>query len=368
MEIKFNNLKKQMDVVRPVTLEKINKLFDQSDYILGGEVNRFEWDWRRFVGTDYAIGVSSGTSAITLCIDALVRSDKKTLIITQNNTYIATLFGIINGLRSDLYHIHICDCDGFGQLNLVQLEEYLEKNRHLYVDCIIVPVHMYGGCVDAMTLQDLKLKYNFRILEDSAQAHGTISNLDTMTGSIGDLAAFSFYPGKNLGACGDAGAITTNSKYLYEHIINLRNLGGKTKYKHKYLGYNSRLDTIQAIILREKLKYLKQWNIARNNIAQIYQQELKINIKPSYCHYHTYHLFPYYTTRYNQLLDSKKIQYGRHYPETIFDIVSKYNWNINISFSLLVSSQNQKNHVTLPIHPFMTDDEVYQVCYQIKEI
>jgi dTDP-4-amino-4,6-dideoxygalactose transaminase len=367
--IKFNDLSKQFQYIEDSVRSRLDNLFKNSDYILGNDVRIFEENFAAYTGTKYTLGVSSGTDAITLGVESLVDPNKSTLIITQANTYIATIFGILNGLHNDSYSLQIIDCDDYGQMNMEQLEKCLNANRHRYQTCIVVPVHMFGGCVDVETLLILKDKYRFMILEDSAQAHGTITSTGLKTGSIGDVAAFSFYPGKNLGACGDAGAITTNNSTIYHTINKLRNMGCSSKYRHTMPGHNMRLDSIQAIILDEKLKKLDSWNSKRNIIADIYFQRLHYNIRPPYCSYHTYHLFPWYTNNPQQYLNNANIQFGQHYPHTVnSQILSHPHLRYsNIYINRTPIAEKNTQHITLPIHPYMTTEEANIVCDKLSE-
>ena len=366
MVVQFNNLKKQFDAVEDKVRSRIDNLFNTSQYILGEDVKLFENNWSNFIGCKYSIGVGSGTDAITLGIDTLVNPLKSTLIITQANTYIATIFGIINGLFNDNYTLHIIDCDIYGQISVEQLEWTLSKYRNDYQECVVVPVHMFGSCADMKSILELKEKYGFKILEDSAQAHGTITE-SGVAGNIGDIGAFSFYPGKNLGACGDGGMISTNSEDIYNRINRTRNLGSIFKHIHSAPGYNSRLDTIQAIILDEKLELLDEWNWLRRCIATTYFDLLHNtttdNGCPSYCKYHTYHLLPYYTDDVKKLLSSNEVQFGQHYPHTVKYQLSKYKDNRyrNIVVNEIPIAEKLTQHITLPIHPYLSYSEIKRV-------
>ena len=369
MSIKFNDLQAQWNCIANMVHTRMARLFRSSQYILGDDVKTFENNWAKYIGCNYAISVNSGTDAITLSIEALVDPKKNTLIITQDNTYIATIFGIINGLYNDNYTLHIIDCDKYGQINIDRLIDCLKKHRHAYDDCIVVPVHMYGACCDAETLIYLQDRYDFKILEDSAQAHGTITNFnDRKTGNIGNVAAFSFYPGKNLGACGDAGIITTNDSELYEQISRIGNMGSKFKHVHSIPGRNSRLDTMQAIILDEKLKLLDLWNWNRQNHAAYYDSLLQYgidNLCPDYCKYHTYHLYHYPTQNPEDYFKTVNgIQFGQHYKYTVKHTIGQYRHirYKNISCDETPNAKALTQRITLPMHPFLADAEIEHVC------
>lgn len=361
MVVKFNDLKKQYDAVKNFVEPRITELHKSSSYILGKDVEIFEKNWAKYIGCKYCVGLSSGTDAITLAADSLIEG--RTLFITQANTYIATILGLLNTASN--IAIDIIDCDLYGQINIDWLEIVLDSSKYEFDTIVVVPVHMYGACADVYSIHNLQQEYNFKILEDSAQAHGTVTNTGLKTGNIGDVAAFSFYPGKNLGACGDAGCITTNNKEIYERILKTRNMGSLVKYEHELPGFNARLDSIQAIILDEKLKLLNCWNSRRTEIAEIYSSELKRTYHPLYCQYNSYHLFPYFTNIPQKYLQNKDIQFGQHYPLSIPQALEKYpsrRYDCVEVHKTPVADNFAKNHITLPIHPYMTNKEVEYVC------
>jgi len=370
MHIKFNDLNKQFLAIKDSFYERLERLTETSQYILGQDVVSFEKNFAKYINVKHCIGVNSGTDALTLAAKALMIPN--TLFIIQANTFIATIYSIINAIQDDKSHIQLIDCDFYGQMSPINLMECIAKNRNKYSKIIVVPVHMYGGCADMKTLLDIARIYNVDILEDSAQAHGTVSNMELKTGSIGNISAFSFYPGKNLGALGDAGCITTNDTDLYEKIIKIRNIGSNQKYYHTYPGYNSRLDSIQAIVLDEKLKHLDEWNKKRNQIAKQYYEVLSNGIaynKSEHCQYHTYHLFLAYNLNKIQLLNNN-IEFGRHYLFSTYELIkedSKARKYVIFDESNFENTDYiTKNHITLPIHPYMEDNEIEYVCNKIS--
>lgn len=252
-------------------------------YILGKQVATFEGAFAQYCGIKHCIGVASGLDALMLalrCYDFPARSE----VLVPSNTYIATILSILQcGLKPVLVEpdIHTYNIDP------LRMEEKITKNT-----CAIMVVHLYGKSCDMGSIMALADKYALPVIEDCAQAHGAMFKGQKVgTFAIG---AFSFYPTKNLGALGDAGAITTNDPEKNELFRALRNYGSKIKYQNDYIGYNSRLDEIQAALLSVKLKYLDQINLHKRNLAAIYLKELKDDfIKPSVSpdYFDVYHIF-----------------------------------------------------------------------------
>lgn len=369
MKILFNNLKAQNDPLKPAFLAKVEALLEKGDYILGGEVNEFEERFARFVGAKYAVGVSSGTDAVRLAIESVIEADN-TLIITQANTFIATV--IAANQASCKAQICLVDIDDYYQMDMDDLESRLEEASVEYRDIIVIPVSMYGHTFDKRRLQELKNKYNFKVIEDSSQAHGSKFFDGKYSGSFGDVSAFSLYPGKNLGGIGDGGVLTTNSEETKNKLLALRNYGSVIKYEHPVIGYNNRLDTIQAAFLNEKIKVIHQYNDTRANIAKIYHNEIKhkdiVNFQNAdYCKKNTYHIYPIRTDNRQKLIDylsDKQIQTGIHYPIPIEQTGA---------FEIMFAGFNNKKTrdfsqklVSLPIHPFMTEQEASYVVEAIN--
>lgn len=252
-------------------------------YILGKQVATFEGAFAQYCGIKHCIGVASGLDALMLalrCYDFPARSE----VLVPSNTYIATILSILQcGLKPVLVEpdIHTYNIDP------LRMEEKITKNT-----CAIMVVHLYGKSCDMGSIMALADKYALPVIEDCAQAHGAMFK-GQKVGTFG-IGAFSFYPTKNLGALGDAGAITTNDPEKNELFRALRNYGSKIKYQNDYIGYNSRLDEIQAALLSVKLKYLDQINLHKRNLAAIYLKELKDDfIKPSVSpdYFDVYHIF-----------------------------------------------------------------------------
>lgn len=365
--IKFNDLGKQWEVISEKTLDRLNNLFNNSSYINGPDVKIFEENFANYIGTNYAIGVSNGTDAIKLSVEALELKGKVGVIIPAN-TFIATLLGVEMAIPHADFQL--IDCDDYYQIDTNKLEDVLIGKRNKWDHCLILPVHLYGHSANILEIVKLSDKYNCTIIEDSSQAHGTLSEEGIKVGNYGLLSAFSLYPGKNLGAAGDAGIITTNDKNLYDKLKMLQNWGSRKKYYYDMKGYNNRLDSIQAIILDEKLKYLDEWNEHRNKVAKWYEEYITVNIvKPktaNYCKYNTYHVYPILVQerdKFIKYLNGNDIQNVIHYPIPI-EQTSIYSY---MGFNNEKTRYFSKRLVSLPIHPFMSEEEVQYVSKKINE-
>lgn len=253
-------------------------------YILGNNVKNFEQKYASFIGSEYCIGVASGLDALSLSIrsfDFPVDSE----VIVPSNTYIATILSIVqNGLTPILVEPDI----NTYNINPNKIEEKITSKT-----CAIMVVHLYGKCCQMDRIMEISRKKNLRVIEDCAQSHGAKFK-GQVSGSFGDFGAHSFYPTKNLGALGDAGAVTTNDTILAEKISALRNYGSKIKYMNDYVGYNSRLDEIQAGFLSVKLNALNDINEHKRQLATIYLGGLKSNFIKPVTHedyYDVYHIF-----------------------------------------------------------------------------
>jgi dTDP-4-amino-4,6-dideoxygalactose transaminase len=364
VKVPFNNLNLQWKEIKEATLFQIERLFDESSFILGPDVGLFEFNFSNWIGTEHAIGVSSGTDALKVA--ALSLDLKGTVgVVTQANTFIATVLGVEDAIPGA--EIVLIDCDQYHQIDTEKLEETLRGSREKWDNCIIVPVHLYGHPSNISEVVKLSKKYDCKIIEDASQAHGSKSN-NQIVGTFGDAAAFSLYPGKNLGAAGDAGIVTTNCDKIAEKIKLIRNWGSKRKYYYERKGFNNRLDSIQAIVLNEKLKNIDRWNDQRQNVANFYMSHINNEMihlprVAPYCSYHTWHVFCIRTDsekRDNLILHLNNLGIGTniHYPIPI-ELTSPYQ-------SLDVYSPNTRKFasemVSIPMHPFISEDQANWVC------
>lgn len=245
--------------------DAISKVIQDADFILGREVRLFEEEFAEFCDSSYAVGVDSGTSALELALRAfdIGPGDE---VITAANSFIASALGISHAGAKPV----LVDVDPFTYtLDVKALERAITRRTKA-----IIPVHLYGHPAHMGPIRQLADRHGLVVIEDACQAHGA-SYKGKRVGSLGHAAAFSFYPGKNLGAYGDGGMVVTKDRKIADRLEMLRNYGQKEKYKHLFRGYNRRLDTMQAAILRVKLKYLEKWNAARRWNAKLYQKHLE---------------------------------------------------------------------------------------------
>lgn len=279
-------------------------------FILGDSVKKFEQNFADFNDTKYCIGVASGLDALILSLKAL-DFPKGSEVIVPSNTYIATILAILNeGLIPVLVEPKI---ETYNIDPSLIAKAITDKTKAIMV------VHLYGKACEMTEICNIAEKYSLNIIEDCAQAHGASIN-GKKVGSFGDFGAFSFYPTKNLGAIGDAGAITTNDKILYEKVLALRNYGSEKKYYNKYIGVNSRLDEIQAKVLDIKLKKLNLITEHKRKLASIYNDLLTEKVKKPILqdnYFDVFHIYNICTSRRDELKEyllSKGIKTEIHYP------------------------------------------------------
>jgi dTDP-4-amino-4,6-dideoxygalactose transaminase len=264
MSVPFVDLPAQMDSIRPEIDDAVKGVLDSAHYILGEEVAAFEREFADYCGVLECVGVDSGLSALELPLRAwgIGVGDE---VITAANTFIAT----ITAIRSVGATAVLVEADPRTYLlDTAAVEAAITPRTRA-----IIPVHLYGQTADIAPLSELAVRYHLLLLEDACQAHGARYH-GRRAGSLGHAAAFSFYPGKNLGGAGDGGAVTTDDPELAERIRMLRNYGARVKYHHEIMGYNRRLDSMQAAILRVKLRHLDRWNAARRAVAATYAERL----------------------------------------------------------------------------------------------
>ena len=360
MKIAFNDLSAQWNIIKKECLKEFDSLFQKSDFILGEKVKGFENNFSNYIGTKYATGTSNGTDALKLSAQSL-NIEGSTCVLIPANTFIATILGVEQALPNAEFVL--IDCDEYYQINTDEIECFLNEHRHLYTNIVIVPVHLYGYSCDMDRICQLSHDYDCIIIEDASQSHGTLWK-NKCVGTFGDVSAFSLYPGKNLGAAGDAGIITTNDETIYNKLQKLRNFGSVKKHKHEIRGGNHRLDTIQAIILNQKIKYIESWNDQRRSIVKKYEENIineKITLPktPKGC-LPTHHIYPIRTINRDglaQYLHSNQIEYGIHYPVCIEEMdMYKHLYKPND-----ISIKYSKEMISIPIHPFMKEQEINYV-------
>lgn len=367
--IEFLDLKKINQKYKLELQQAIERVIDSGWYILGREVENFEQQFANYCGSKFCIGVANGLDALILIIEGYKKlgifQDYDEIIVPAN-TYIASILAIS---RANLTPILVEPNPETYNIDPKLIEEKITNKTKA-----IMAVHLYGRCAEIDKINEIAKKYNLKIIEDSAQAHGAIYDIkkNKKTGNLGDAAGFSFYPGKNLGALGDGGAITTNDDDLANIIKILRNYGSQKKYHNIYKGVNSRLDEIQAAILSVKLKYLDEENQQRREIAKIYDAKIenpKI-IKPRYPFHnemsHVWHLYTAQTENRDLLqeyLKKQQIQTVIHYP------VAPHHQNAYCEFinkKLAITEKIHQTIISLPIYPGVDFDEIEKVINSVN--
>jgi dTDP-4-amino-4,6-dideoxygalactose transaminase len=343
----FLDLKNLNFQYRKELIEACQKVIDSGWYIHGEENKNFEKEFASYCGTKYAIGTANGLDALILILRAykeLKILKEKDEIIVPSNTYIASILAITENKLSPV--LVEPDINSY-LLNPDKIEEKITSKTKA-----LLPVHLYGQTCEMDKINKIAEKYNIKIIEDAAQAHGSYFK-NKKAGNLGDAAGFSFYPGKNLGALGDAGAVTTNDKKLAETIRALGNYGSHQKYENLYKGINSRLDEIQAAMLRVKLKYIDKEIEKRREIAAYYLKNIKnkdiILPKIRKVNNHVWHVFAIRTKKREKLknyLAENGVQTLIHYPIPPHKQKAFIEWN-NEKYP--VSEQIHQEILSLPI-------------------
>jgi dTDP-4-amino-4,6-dideoxygalactose transaminase len=381
--IKFLDLKKINESFEPELSEALKRVFESGWYLLGDEVKSFEEEYARFIGSKHCIGVANGLDALRLILRSYIEMGlmgEGDEIIAPANTYIASILAITeNRLVPVLVEPDICTYN----IDISLVEQHITHRTRA-----IMVVHLYGQACWSSGLEELALKYNLKVIEDNAQAAGAMiaqgselrvqrkkKSALSRTGSFGDASGHSFYPGKNLGSLGDAGAVTTDNDELAEVIRTVANYGSKVKYHNRYKGLNSRLDEIQAAVLRVKLKRLDADNHRRHIIAQYYIDNITHPdiILPS-SHYnpapsvlcpvplnHVWHLFVVRhpdRDRLQAYFSENGIQTLTHYPIPIHKQLAYIEYN-SLYFPITEKICNEV--LSLPISQLIDEQEVFKI-------
>jgi len=358
--IDFENLyKSNRDYIKELENAAI-RVINSGWYVLGDEVKQFEKEFAEYLGVKYCIGVASGLDALILSIEAL-SFPKNSDILVASNTYIATILAIIKAGHNPVL---VEPDEKTFNIDPKKLETSITSKTKA-----ICVTHLFGKCCRMDEINFFADKHNLEIIEDCAQAHGAKLK-DQLAGTFGKAGCFSFYPTKNLGGLGDAGAIATNDENLYDKLLHLRNYGSKVKYKNEYLGSNSRLDEIQAAFLRVKLKHLNNMISHKRYLSQIYFDLLPDWLKlPSrkYDEYDVFHIFCVRTNNRDSLrkwLEQNQIKTEIHYPipphkQTAMKGI--------ISRNLPIAEVIHQTSLSLPISNGTTKYQVERICEVVKD-
>lgn len=351
-----NEIKEEMNLI-------FSKIYDNNWFVLGENVEKFERDFANYCKAKYAIGCGNGLDALYLILRGYDIGEGDEVIV-PSNTFIATALAV-SYTKAKVVLVEP-DINTYN-IDPKKVEKYINEKTKA-----IIAVHLYGRCADMKELKKISDKYNLKLIEDAAQAHGCLYD-GKKVGSIGDAAGFSFYPGKNLGALGDAGAVVTDDEDLMKKIKALRNYGSSKKYQHDYQGVNSRLDELQAGFLNTKLKYLDKYNLQRQNIAKYYLENISNkgiilpnvnNVEES-----VWHLFVIRSNQRDELqnyLFKYNIETLIHYPTPIHMQKSYYNLDLKES-DYQIAKELSETVLSLPIWYGMTEEELKYVVEYINK-
>lgn len=393
MKIPLVDLKTQYDSIKEEIDQAINRVIERSEFILGSQVEALEEEIGAYLGVKYAVGVASGTEALQL---ALLACDIKPgdEVITTPFTFIATAEAITQCGAIPVF----VDIDPKTyNIDPQKLADLLEKKffrqspvtNHQSQAKAILPVHLYGQPADMDPIMDVAKKYNLKVIEDCAQSLGAIyyshqstnsrnsTNSGVRVGTLGQAGCLSFFPSKVLGAYGDGGMVVTNELEIAEKVKMLRNHGCKEKYYHLIPGFNSRLDSLQAAILRVKLKHLDEWIEMRRRKAFLYSELLKsiAEIEPPYVAPYSYHIFNYYTVRLNnsklnrnklrEYLSSQDIATAVYYPLSLHlqEVYKPLGYKLG---DFPESERAQEEVLSLPMYPELGEEQVESIVSKVR--
>lgn len=355
MNVPFVSFEKMHSEIRKEIFNKFQEVYNKNWFIQGKEDTAFEKEFAEFCGTQYCVGCGTGLDAIFLILKGMgIGADDE--VIVPSNTFIATALAVsYAGATPVLVEPRIDTCT----IDPTKIEEKITDKTKA-----IIAVHLYGRAAEMDEITAIADKYGLKVIEDAAQAHGALYK-ERKVGSLGYAAAFSFYPGKNLGALGDGGAVTTNDEELADKIRMLGNYGAKIKYHHEYKGNNTRLDEVQAAFLRIKLKNLVRWNADRNKTADKYLKEINNPLikKPLPCdgnHYNVWHLFVIQSDKRDELeayLNGKGIGTTKHYPIPIHK-QKAYSKEVCANQVFPIAEKLSSTVLSIPMYYGMSEEEV----------
>ncbi len=363
MQIPFVDLKAQYHSIETEILAALQNVCENTSFVLGPFVKNFEENFSRFIGTRYTLGLNSGTAAVQLAVQALIKAGDE--VITAPNTFIATS----EAITAAGGRVVFVDVDeSTYNMNPSLLESAITRRTR-----VIVPVHLYGQPADMDPILEIARKHHLHVIEDAAQAHGAVYKGKT-AGSLGDAAAFSFYPGKNLGAYGEAGAVTTSLEQVRDFIYKYRDHGSAEKYIHEFEGHNMRMEGFQGAVLNVKLKYLGDWNEKRRRNARRYNEHFqKINgviipgsLPDTLPVYHLYVIRVKDRQGLQNYLQENGVATGFHY---------KFPLHLQKAYSHLgykkgdfpVAEKVMEEIISLPMYPELTGEQIKYVVELVSQ-
>ncbi len=365
MKVDFVNLNAQYQEIRQDIEKGLEAVFNKGNFILGEEVEQFENSFAKYCASKFGVGVNSGTDALFLGLLSLGIGPGDEVIVPAF-TFIATALAVsYTGAKVVFVDI---DEKTFN-IDFKKIEKSVTKNTKA-----IIAVHLYGQPADMDEIIAIAKKHDLKVIEDAAQAHGA-EYKNRRTGSMGDIGCFSFYPTKNLGAFGDGGMVVTSNEKTYERLIMLRDYGRLDKYEHILKGYNSRLDTVQAVILKEKLKFLDIWNKMRQAHASTYNnllEEQKSVITPFKAENrdHVYHVYALRVKKRNLVFEELRkngVSAIIHYPIPLH-LQKAYSELGYKKGDFPVAEKVADEIISLPMHPFLNNEEIEFVVEQVLKL
>lgn len=368
--IPFSDLRRMHKEIEASLCKASAHVIKEGNYILGKEVAIFEREFARFCHSRFAAGVSSGTAALFLALASLKIKEGDEVIL-PSFTYIATALAV-SYLGAKPVFVDINEDD--YTIDIEKIPSAITKRTKA-----IIPVHLYGQCARMQEILAIAKRFGLKVVEDAAQAHGASIKMDNgvwhLAGALSDAGCFSFYPAKNLGALGDGGIVVTDDEQTYRNLLKLRDYGRVSRYEHELIGYNSRLDTLQAAFLSIKLKKLNSWNAMRRKVAGYYSALLK-DVKGVKVPYerldarHVYHVYVIRAKRRDdmlQKLSDRGIGVLIHYPVALH-LQKAYAFLGYHSGDFPVAERVAQEVLSLPMHPFISKAQVKLVCAAIREI
>jgi dTDP-4-amino-4,6-dideoxygalactose transaminase len=368
MKIKFIDFEREYKLLNREVDKAVTTVTRGGGFILGKELKIFEEEFADYCGVKYGVGVNSGTDALYLALLSLGVKEGDQVIV-PDFTYIATAMAVSYTGAEPVF----CDIDESDfNIDLDDVKKKVSGRTKA-----IIPVHLYGQPAKMLEILDFASENNIKVIEDAAQAHGGAIALGKdlkRVGSFGDLGCFSFYPTKNLGCYGDGGIVVADNEYLYKRLLKLRDYGRESKYSHTMLGYNSRLDTIQAAVLSIKLRYLEKWNNRRRELSYYYNEALKgidglITPSERAGLKHVYHVYVVKVKEREKLIDylsSKGIPSIIHYPIPCH-MQRVYKGSDDSEDFNPVSKRLSSTVLSLPLNPFLREEEIDYIVAKIRD-
>ncbi|MCX8084211.1 MAG: DegT/DnrJ/EryC1/StrS family aminotransferase [Calditerrivibrio sp.] len=356
------DIKRELAVIGDEIKAEIDKSLNSTQFILGPNVKEFEEKAAAYLGCKYAVGVASGTDALHLALKAIGIKDGDE-VITTPFTFIATAEAIVYCGGKPVF----VDVDEETMnIDVQKIEEKITSKTKA-----IIPVHLFGNPCDMDKIIDISKKFGLKIIEDCAQSFGATYK-GIQTGNIGDIGCFSFFPSKNLGCYGDGGMVTTNDEQLYKILLALRNHGSYVRYYHEMIGFNSRLDDLQAAILKVKLKYIDNFNQERRSVAQLYKKTIGASVgyqKETTGAVHVYHQYTITSPKRDLAMEALKkseVATAIYYPVPLH-LQNAFKYLGYKEGDLPVSEKLAKTVFSLPINPYLDDSEVIIIGEIVKK-